>query len=130
MPRNFANGQRSERSYIIILFACDNSLTEAQRTRIRLHRAGLSVDELKAKIKQDQVEEARRKREEIAARPAAPVPNTPTAGSTQTYKPHVAANVRKDSSPVKVRCPICLIFASVPDAPYRSPCRRSSISQK
>ena len=66
----------------------------------RMNRNGLSVDELKSKIK---VEQARRSREASSSVPSPPFSNVSNLSNRPSTQGTFSTNVRKDSSPIKVR---------------------------
>ncbi|KAF5377228.1 hypothetical protein D9615_006344 [Tricholomella constricta] len=82
MLKSCASEQKSEKSYILLV-------------------VGLSVDELKDKLKAEQAEEARRKRELKAAQEAEAAANASASKVTSRGRLTPQAGARKDTSPVK-----------------------------
>ncbi|KAG6891092.1 hypothetical protein C0995_014182 [Termitomyces sp. Mi166 len=115
MPLNVA-GNNFSRSRAITTSA-DYGSKYAEKLHQRALEKGMTVDALKAKVKEEQAEEARRKRELKAAQ-AAQTAESAAKGSASKPCPQghskietSITSVRKDSSPVKV--PFCLISPQI-----------------
>lgn len=105
-----------------IATSADYESKYADKLRQRAEEKGLNVDELKTRVKEDQAEEACRKRELKAALAAEATSGAPAAIAIPQEQPMQApstSNIRKDSSPVKPLSSI-LNLSKIMETPHTS----------